>query len=140
VYRERYRAPLKYTSMDPISFAISVVSIASLFSTCLDAYKIFLDVADFQKVGSHIQWRLKKEQIRLIVWGRNWGLLSDQEDWKDPKMKGLLEQHLNNQGIADFVVETLARLTDMFLDAQQVGSRYGLVAKEPDDKNTVCLL
>jgi hypothetical protein len=107
--------------MDPIG------SLVSLFSVCASAYKIFLDVAGFDKISGHVKWKLKKEQLRLTVWGRSWGLIPGLGEGYDPRAERWLNEHLRREGTADFVFETLARLSETFLDAKQLSSRYGLI-------------
>jgi hypothetical protein len=92
------------------------VSIAALFSTCLEGYTQILSTKSLGKDAAALLCKLEIEETRFIVWGRNAGLLED-ESGTGCRIR------LDN---AETVRRALLQIRSLISDADNLKKRYGL--------------
>ena len=63
--------------MDPVSFAVGIIGLAGLFSTCLDAVERFDAWKDFGTDYRSVAAQFKAQKLRLEKWGQAVGLQED---------------------------------------------------------------
>ncbi|KAH7343046.1 prion-inhibition and propagation-domain-containing protein [Rhexocercosporidium sp. MPI-PUGE-AT-0058] len=71
--------------MEPVSFAIGIASIASVFQTCIHAYRTLATAMTIGDAAVTLDIQFQVEELRLRMWGRDWGLLKDEEERSKPK-------------------------------------------------------
>ncbi|KAG4434207.1 hypothetical protein IFR05_010308 [Cadophora sp. M221] len=71
--------------MEPISFAIGVASIASIFQTCIHAYRTLATAMTIGDATVTLDIQFQVEELRLRMWGKDWGLLKDEEQESEAK-------------------------------------------------------
>ncbi|KAL5329295.1 hypothetical protein ACEPPN_002806 [Leptodophora sp. 'Broadleaf-Isolate-01'] len=71
--------------MEPVSFAIGVASIASVFQTCIHAYRTLATAMTIGDAAVTLDIQFQVEELRLRMWGRDWGLLKDEEEGTEAK-------------------------------------------------------
>ncbi|KAJ5819505.1 hypothetical protein N7474_005096 [Penicillium riverlandense] len=60
--------------MEPVSFAISVASLGSVFQTCIAAYNCLTDAMRIGNTALSLEIRFRVEAMRLNLWGKSRGL------------------------------------------------------------------
>jgi len=63
--------------MEPVSFAIGVASIASIFQTCVHTYRTLATAINMGDDAVTLDIQFQVEELRLRMWGHDWGLLKD---------------------------------------------------------------
>ncbi|RMD41513.1 hypothetical protein DV735_g3615, partial [Chaetothyriales sp. CBS 134920] len=61
--------------MDLVGFAIGVVSLASIVSTCIEGFRIFKSMHGYEHDAETIMLKLETERALFIEWAYNVGLL-----------------------------------------------------------------
>lgn len=125
--------------MEVAGFAIGAASVASIFQTCVHGYRT-LDTA--MKLGNsivtlNIQFRI--EGIRLLMWGRYWGLVEEIEvveegahkipndSMKDNGITLLdtVDEDHEIPGLKSLTVEILGRIHEALDEWKRIGQKYG---------------
>ncbi|TVY84371.1 hypothetical protein LSUE1_G003762 [Lachnellula suecica] len=130
--------------MDPISFSIGVASVASIFQTCLHGYRTLNTAMEIGDDALTLNVQFRVEELRLYLWGRNWGLLanseleeqsgSDSDEISDDPIDAefsadipldSVDEDLEIPGLRDLTIEVLGRIRKALEEWRSVGRRYG---------------
>jgi len=87
-----------------IGVASTVGVLGQIFSGCIKAYSIFTAASNLGRDSDRLVCKIRIEEMRLKVWGREWGV-----------MEGKLEEHLLMRSGAQH--EGLKTLAEMILYA-----------------------
>ena len=63
--------------MEPVGFAVGIVSLVGLFSSCLEAVEIFENYRSFANDSQVMEVQFHTQKVRLEQWGRYVGLKKD---------------------------------------------------------------
>lgn len=121
--------------MDPIGASLGAISLVSqLFDGCVTAYSYFCVAAQMDVDSARLLTRVKLEEARLLIWGREWGVT-------EGKLEMRLEAHSlmysgvgwaeggpsgAGGGLCDVAVGILKQLHKTITDVKQLENRYGL--------------
>lgn len=102
-----------------IGTTIGVVGfIGQLFDGCVKAYGYFTTASQLDTDSQRLMCKVRIEEMRLVVWGREWGVA-----------EGKLEAHLEggkNQGLRELATQILEELHETVTDFRKLQERYGL--------------
>ncbi|KAF6840357.1 hypothetical protein CMUS01_03954 [Colletotrichum musicola] len=109
---------------EAIGTAIGVVGfLGQLFDGCVKAYGYFSAAAGMDTDSARLLCKVRIEEMRLVVWGREWGVA-----------EGRLEAHLKGGGcnpqMAALAEGIMRELHATVTDFQRLRERYGLVDGE----------
>jgi hypothetical protein len=103
--------------MDAVGLGLGVIGVAGQFyNTALQGYQLLETASAVGDDFGKFTWRLRTEQARLKEWGTVWNI-GDEE--------GRQAQKISDETYR-LVVITLARLTGVLLDVEQLRGRYGI--------------
>lgn len=86
--------------MEPVSFAVGIIGLAGLFSTCLDAVERFDSWRDYDSEFRSLVAQFKAQKLRLTKWGLAVGLEDDELSYEhnalldDPKIESTVKELL----------------------------------------------
>ncbi|CAI7670194.1 unnamed protein product [Penicillium palitans] len=86
--------------MEPVSFAVGIIGLAGLFSTCLDAVERFDSWKDYDSEFRSLVAQFKAQKLRLAKWGVAVGLEDDELSYvhnsllDDPKIESMVKELL----------------------------------------------
>ncbi|KGO77047.1 NACHT nucleoside triphosphatase [Penicillium italicum] len=86
--------------MEPVSFAVGIIGLAGLFSTCLDAVERFDSWRDYDSEFRPLVAQFKAQKLRLTKWGLAVGLEDDELSYEhnalldDPKIESTVQELL----------------------------------------------
>ncbi|MCJ1357967.1 MAG: hypothetical protein MMC33_007964 [Icmadophila ericetorum] len=104
--------------MEPISFAAGILSLGSVFSTCIEAFGYFQAAKSFARGYGILLVKLDVEKTRLLAWGKGIGLLDPVDEFDSP--------HL---GAQDKVVrDCLENVRFLLQDAESLRYKYRMQA------------
>jgi hypothetical protein len=104
--------------MDPVSFALSVASLAALYSNCVACFSAFKSCQSFERDHKILVTKLDVEKTILLQWGDRVGLISGRKRDLDPR----LYEKRTNAAIAQVL-----RCIEMLLtDTDKLEKTYGL--------------
>jgi hypothetical protein len=95
--------------------------LAQIFDGCIKAYAFFTTAANLGRDSERLVCKIRIEEMRLLVWGREWGVV-----------EGKLEAHLQaesnsgNQSLRQLAVSILTELHRTITDFNKLQDRYGL--------------
>ena len=95
--------------------------LAQIFDGCIKAYAFFTTAANLGRDSERLVCKIRIEEMRLLVWGREWGVV-----------EGKLEAHLQaesnsgNQRLRQLAVSILTELHRTITDFNKLQDRYGL--------------
>jgi len=95
--------------------------LAQIFDGCIKAYAFFTTAANLGRESERLVVKIRIEEMRLLVWGREWGVI-----------EGRLEAHLQaesnsgNQRLRQLAVNILTELHRTITDFNKLQDRYGL--------------
>ncbi|KAF8852131.1 hypothetical protein BDZ45DRAFT_600402 [Acephala macrosclerotiorum] len=119
--------------MDPISFTIGVASVASIFQTCLHGYRSLNTAMAMGDAALTLNVQFRVEELRLKMWGRNWGLLGEEgEEAIDPPESS----SESNVGLRDLTIEVLGRINKALAEWKKVGEKYSAGRKKDGKKSS----
>ncbi|KAH8201862.1 hypothetical protein TruAng_003949 [Truncatella angustata] len=108
---------------EAVGTALAVVGVlGQIFDGCVKAYSFFSTARSFDSDSQKVVCKIRIEETRLIVWGRQWGVA-----------EGRLEKHLSQVDsgggglMRNIAVEILTNLQTTITDVQKLKDRYGLV-------------
>ncbi|KAJ5758931.1 hypothetical protein N7520_006087 [Penicillium odoratum] len=87
--------------MDPVSFAVGIIGLAGLFSTCLEVVEKFDSFKEFGIESRSIRAQFKAQRLRLQQWGQDVGLQGDtlmekhSKQLDDPRTYSIVEELLS---------------------------------------------
>lgn len=112
-----------------IGTTIGVVGfLGQLFDGCVKAYGYFTTASHLDTDSQRMQCKVRIEEMRLVVWGREWGVA-----------EGKLEAHLDmerNPQLRHLATQILQELHSTVTDFKKLQDRYGLGAGASDDKTS----
>lgn len=113
-----------------IGTTIGVVGfIGQLFDGCVKAYGYFTTAANLDTDSQRLMCKVRIEEMRLVVWGREWGVA-----------EGRLEAHLDsgrNPQLRALATQILEELHTTVTDFRKLQERYGLVEAGGGSAGTV---
>ncbi|KAF4766281.1 hypothetical protein HAV15_010745 [Penicillium sp. str.  len=86
--------------MEPVSFAVGIIGLAGLFSTCLEAVERFDSWKDYDSEFRSLVAQFKAQKLRLAKWGVAVGLEDDELSYvhntllDDPKIESMVKELL----------------------------------------------
>ncbi|KAF4472710.1 hypothetical protein FALBO_394 [Fusarium albosuccineum] len=105
---------------EAVGTALGVVGVlGQLFDGCVKAYGFFTAAANFDTDSQRMLCKVRIEEMRLVVWGRDWGVA-----------EGRLEAHLEstkNPQLRKLALDILSELHSAVTDFKKLKDRYGLV-------------
>lgn len=115
--------------MDPITIGLSLLGtiglIGEIFDGCIKGYQVFSAAANLGRDSERLVCKIRIEEMRLWVWGREWGI-----------NEGKFEAHLlsgswGNEGLKALATEILSQLLQTIMDCNKLKNRYGLKEESP---------
>ncbi|KAF2761896.1 hypothetical protein EJ05DRAFT_188374 [Pseudovirgaria hyperparasitica] len=107
--------------------ALSVVGavglLGQLFDGCITGYRVFSTAKNLGKDSEKMVCKIRIEEMRLWVWGREWGVV-----------EGRFEAHLSStswEGLKDLAKDILEQLLGTILDCHKLQDKYGLREEAP---------
>ncbi|KAL9621373.1 MAG: hypothetical protein Q9160_004133 [Pyrenula sp. 1 TL-2023] len=111
-----------------VGLAASLISLASLFSTCIECFDYYRTARDCPQEVQTKLVKLEFEKLRLLVWANEVGLASTDASQRDPAIERYEEQ----------LRATLQQIQVLLADANKMQDQYGIrqqdrlvVAAEP---------
>ncbi|KAI9782902.1 MAG: hypothetical protein M1839_004377 [Geoglossum umbratile] len=110
--------------MEVAGFAIGAITsvgiLGQLFDGCVKAYAFFTTAKNLGKDSERLVCKIRIEEARLMVWGREWGVV-----------EGKLEAHLasgegHNESLKQLALCILKQLHETITDFNKLQDRYGL--------------
>ncbi|KAI1044814.1 hypothetical protein LB505_005161 [Fusarium chuoi] len=105
---------------EALGTALAVVGVlGQLFDGCVRAYSLFTAAANLDTDSQRLLCKVRIEEMRLVVWGRDWGVA-----------EGRLEAHLEstrNPQLRSLALQILEELHSAVTDFKKLKNRYGLV-------------
>lgn len=104
-----------------IGTTVGVVGfLGQLFDGCVKAYGYFTTASHMDADSARLLCKVRIEEMRLVVWGREWGVA-----------EGRLDAHLEssskgNPGLRNLATEILQGLHGTVTDFRKLKERYGL--------------
>ncbi len=100
--------------------ASAVGLLGQIFDGCVKAYSFFTTAANLGRDSERLLCKIRIEEMRLMVWGREWGVT-----------EGRLEEHLSamkgeNDGLKKLAVMILQQLLDTIGNTKKLKDRYGV--------------
>ncbi|KAI9644676.1 hypothetical protein NHQ30_006700 [Ciborinia camelliae] len=115
--------------------ALSIVGavgvLGQIFSGCITAYSLFTAASNLSRDSEKLICKIKIEEMRLLVWGREWGVL---EGKFEEELKR--EESIGNERLRGLAMEILSELYRTITDFQKLRERYGVV-EENGESNEV---
>ncbi|RMZ77299.1 hypothetical protein DV737_g4437, partial [Chaetothyriales sp. CBS 132003] len=103
--------------MDPISFAIGVVSLASIVSTCIEGFHIFQSIRGYNHDTDTVMLKLEIERALFIEWAQSVGLLK----------KHYVKVYLFNPETDKLVYDVVFKIKQLLDEAETLARKYGLI-------------
>lgn len=108
--------------------ALSAVSVAALFTTCIDCYSLVVAAREFGEDYELLCTELSLQKLRFFLWGESVGLASRTLDAQPRPNPGL-----DDPAIQPTVVRTLNAIKNLLSETQEFDVRYGFKAEEPSN-------
>ena len=105
--------------------ALSAVSVATLFTTCIDCYSLVVAAREFGKDYELLCTELSLQKLRFFLWGESVGLASRIPDAQLRPNPGL-----DDPVIQPTVIRTLEAIRNLLSETQEFDIRYGFKAEE----------
>ncbi|KAK8901659.1 hypothetical protein QC760_010085 [Botrytis cinerea] len=106
--------------------ALSIVGavgvLGQIFSGCITAYSLFTTASNLSRDSEKLICKIKIEEMRLLVWGREWGVL---EGRFEEELKR--EEGIGNERLRGLAMEILSELYRTITDFQRLREKYGVV-------------
>ncbi|KAL8370601.1 hypothetical protein RB595_000799 [Gaeumannomyces hyphopodioides] len=97
-----------------------VIGVASIFTSCIDAFNYFKLYQDATREIEVVLLKLDIEKARLLIWGEDVGILS-----ANPRASPLL-----NQRTAELIEGILRMIQDLLTDSGKLRTQYGVRASD----------
>lgn len=107
----------------------SIPLVTKAFTACLAGYKLFTQAQQLGQDSQVLLWKFRIQEMRLKLWGREWGLLADGQLSADMAMRIEEDRKL--------VLEGLERISEILEDYNKIKSRYGLRLVTDDPRFTM---
>ncbi len=115
---------------DPASLTLGLLSLAGLFSTCVECFDYVKSARSQGREYDILATKLEVEETRFLIWGEVVGILKTGEREHDPI--------LDSPSVRKAVGRILSRVEDIFKNTDSLVCRYGLkqtVILEGDSNN-----
>jgi hypothetical protein len=112
---------------EALGTAIGVIGfLGQLFDGCVKAYGYFTTAANLDADSQRMLCKVRIEEMRLTVWGREWGVA-----------EGRFDAHLSerNPQLRALATQILEQLHGTVTDFRKLQDRYGLVDEEAVERN-----
>ncbi len=116
--------------MEVLGTALGVVGavgvLGQIFTGCVRAYAFFTTAANLGRDSERLVCKIRIEEMRLLVWGREWGVV-----------EGKLEAHLQaetnagNERLRPLATQILEELYRTITDLNKLQDKYGLREELP---------
>ncbi|KAM7192420.1 Prion-inhibition and propagation domain containing protein [Naviculisporaceae sp. PSN 640] len=106
--------------LEAAGLAIGVVGIASLFTSCIEAFDIVVRAREFGRDFDLLCTQLSLQRVRLLLWGETIGLASELPPTKSPYYRRLER----DDRIAPAIESTLHHLRYLLQTADLITDRY----------------
>jgi hypothetical protein len=99
--------------------------LGQIFTGCINAYQLFTSAANLGRDSERLVCKIRIEEMRLLVWGREWGVV-----------EGKLEAHLQaeskagNERLRPLATQILEELYRTITDFNKLQDKYGLRSEE----------
>ena len=118
------------SAAEAVGVVIGVVGIlGQLFDGCVKAYGYFTSAANLDVESERLLCKVRIEEMRLLVWGREWGVT-----------EGRLEMHLKTEAtpqMRDLATQIMKELHAAVTDVGRLKDRYGLAEEELENERVV---
>jgi hypothetical protein len=118
--------------MEVAGFTLGVIGavgiLGQIFDGCMTGYRVFSTAKNLGKDSEKLICKVKIEEMRLAVWGREWGVV-----------EGKFEAHLTAiawDGLKEIARDILSQLLATILDCQKLQEKYGLREEVPGSVDT----
>ncbi|KAL7913145.1 prion-inhibition and propagation domain-containing protein [Trichoderma velutinum] len=104
---------------EALGTAIGVIGfVGQLFDGCVKAYGYFTTASNLDSDSQRMMCKVRIEEMRLVVWGREWGVA-----------EGKFDEHLSerNPQLRVLATQILEQLHGTVTDFKKLQDRYGLV-------------
>ncbi|OPB42083.1 hypothetical protein A0O28_0032000 [Trichoderma guizhouense] len=104
---------------EALGTAIGVIGfVGQLFDGCVKAYGYFTTASNMDSDSQRMMCKVRIEEMRLVVWGREWGV-----------SEGKFDEHLSerNPQLKVLATQILEQLHGTVTDFKKLQDRYGLV-------------
>ena len=107
-----------------------LLGVVGVFAECVRGYQVLVSVRTFSGDVATLFWRLKTQQLRLDIWGRQIGLPEqnlDNASWTQIRdgASSKLQSQLSPATLR-FIDGILQRVCEILHNAQTLNNRYGL--------------
>ena len=106
-----------------VGLATGIISLASLFTTCVDCFEYYKAAKDCPRRLRMLLVKLDFEKTRLLLWANNIGLVSTDSDSRDSG----IEQH------EELIRRGLEEIMDLLAEASEMSERYGVKKRLLED-------
>jgi len=113
--------------MEVAGLALGIVGavgiLGQIYNGCITGYHVFSSAKNLGKDSERIVCKIKIEEMRFRVWGREWGIV-----------EGKFEAHLSAtawEGLRDLAKDILTQLLSTILDCHKLQGKYGLKEEAP---------
>jgi hypothetical protein len=105
--------------------ALSAVSVAALFTTCIECYSLVVAAREFGEDYELLCTELSLQKLRFFLWGESVGLAS-----RIPNAQQRQNPGLDGPVIKPTVIRTLKAIKNLLSETQEFDIRYGFKAEE----------
>lgn len=98
--------------------------LGQLLDGCLKGYRIFTTASNLGRDSERLVVKIRIEEMRLVIWGREWGVIEGQFD--KTFAAGTVQEGL--RGLAEMI---LTQLYQTVMDLNKLQDRYGLREETP---------
>jgi hypothetical protein len=113
--------------MEAVGFGLGVFGavgvLGQMFDGCMSAYRVFSTAKNLGKDSEKLVCKVRIEEMRLLVWGREWGVV-------EGKFEGYLTATAW-EGLKDVAKDILSQLLETILDCHKLQEKYGLREEVP---------
>lgn len=101
-----------------VGLAVSLVTLASLFSTCIECFDYFRAAQAFEEESEILLVKLDLEMTRLLIWGNYHGILRVTSSER--------ESQLSEVGSSTLIQNCLHKIKLLLTNTHNLQNRYGL--------------
>jgi Prion-inhibition and propagation len=115
--------------------------VMNVFPACLQGYDVLVSMKNFSKESSTLYWKLRTQELRLLIWGQLFGLPTELLNSTSVEAFGsssLQPSFEHPVAVLRLVHGVLDNIKDILCDAQKLSLRYGLhICDSSSDVDTV---
>lgn len=114
---------------DPVSLALGIVSLGSLFGTCIECLGYISATREFDRDRSVLLVKLDFERNKLLIWGNAVGILGDPSADLIQALSMEKDAHKESKKLLECIITLLT-------DAETLRQKYGMQSLGDDAKNS----